>query len=501
MASKTTYKDLNAWKEYLRTTWYIDYIRETKPQINRSLYLNLDDGTITPLSDVIDLDDEEVDSLSSFTDDTEDDFSNTIREKLAAKDLTISGSRFVIGSKDKVERLNRYIVAQKNIDGLAPPKVDTKSASKVDTKSASKVDTKSASKVDTKSASKVDTKSASKSVTKKQSKSKGNHVTVTAVQEEKETEAQEEEKRTIDEIYDNNVDSIVATMLSATEEEPVCIDLLTGTITCPSGAIIELKVPKSSVPNIRFTYSKISDYTKKEYAELLGRYVTAYKKEETRLNEEKPVKVPSSRSALSKPEKKKKKSEKKVEEDVEALTEKTSALKISKLPTKTVTNTPQPTYALASRKQGANEVPLRSKIAAPPKVTSPEVERAQSRVPVEIKTSATILSLKEAMSRIKLHKGSLAGRAVPAKATLINDVEGEDLIPNGEEPKKQALPSKVTLPAPVNRKGASLPPSKVKPAPSKKKAAAKQATKVVEEESEASNDESVSGEEVESDDE
>lgn len=469
MASKATYKDLNAWKEYLRTTWYIDYIREAKPQINRSLYLNLDDGTITSLSDVIDLDDEEVDSLSSFTDDTEDDFSNTIREKLAAKDLTISGSRFVIGSKDKVERLNRYIVAQKNIDGLAPQKVDTKSASK--------------------------------SVTKKQSKSKGKSITVTAVQEQKETEAQEEEKRTIDEIYDNNVDSIVATMLSATEEEPICIDLLTGTITCPSGAIIELKVPKSSVPNIRFTYSKISDYTKKEYAELLGRYVTAYKKEETRLNEEKPVKVPSSRSALSKPEKKKKKSEKKVEEDVEALTEKTSALKISKLPTKTVTNTPQPTYALASRKQGANEVPLRSKIAAPPKVTSPEVERAQSRVPVEIKTSATILSLKEAMSRIKLHKGSLAGRAVPAKATLINDVEGEDLIPNGEEPKKQALPSKVTLPAPVNRKGASLPPSKVKPAPSKKKAAAKQATKVVEEESEASNDESVSGEEVESDDE
>lgn len=252
------------YKKYLANSWLLDIPTKYNKELgeNNDIYYDTSNpGTFVKLEDVIDLSKKEKENLSDITDDPKKDnnINKSIRKKLRTNGLDIIHKGFIIGKIDYIDPLHDAIDERRNIDSFKP----------------------------------------------KEPK----HITLKKKKEEEEVEETEpielsrskKKEENLDTLYDRNIDDVIEKINSASENNKVCIDLISAVESCPDTkkSIKELKLPKENrIDNVKFTYPSKTKFSKEELEALALRYVGEYRtrQEEGGEQEEKQKKTKKSKT-------------------------------------------------------------------------------------------------------------------------------------------------------------------------------------------------------------
>src|SRR5574338_681979 len=233
------------YKKYLSKSWLLEIPEKYNEELgtNNDIYYDTSNpGTFVKLEDVIKLSKKETENLSDITDNSKKDNSvnKSIRKKLRAAGFDIIHKGFIIGNTDYIDSLRTAIDERRNIDSFKP---------------------------------KEPKHIVLKSKKEKKKKEKEEVEPIELPREEKKDES-------LDILYDRNVEDVIERINSASDENKVCIDIISAVESCPDTkkAIKEIKLSRENrIDNVKFTYPSKIKFEKDELEALALRYVGEYR--------------------------------------------------------------------------------------------------------------------------------------------------------------------------------------------------------------------------------
>lgn len=257
-------KPIKDYPKYLKKTWLLQIpITHNEELVDDGSYYNVQTGTITQLSDIIKLTKKEEDNLDKITEVKGKDnaVNKSIRKKLDDEGYGIISYARVIGDKDYINELKEAIENKKPIESF---EIKPKKTLIVKSKKTNKAITPAKKKKESK-----------KEKQKKEEKEE--------VEEETEPIAlpqEEQELERIDAIYERNVDAVIERLDTATDDNPICVDVINAVEACADTkkSIKKIKLSKKDgpLPNVEFTYPAKTDYKSSDLKELALRYIQEY---------------------------------------------------------------------------------------------------------------------------------------------------------------------------------------------------------------------------------
>jgi len=258
-------KPIKDYPKYLKKSWLLQIPTTYNKQLSDDgSYYNVQTSTITQLSDVIKLTKKEEDNLDKITEvkDKDNSTNKSIRKKLDEAGYGIISYARVIGDKDYIDELRSAIENKKSVDSF---EIKPKKTVVLNKKATNKTITPA--------------KKPKKPSTKKTSVKTQDEEPIEEETEPIALPEEDQELEEVDAIYERNVDGVIERLETASDDNPICIDVINAVESCADTkkSIKKIKLSKKEgFPNVDFTYPAKTDYSPSDLRDLAIRYIEEY---------------------------------------------------------------------------------------------------------------------------------------------------------------------------------------------------------------------------------